>query len=119
MMNCFYPLEIRDEEAAAEKLAGTCLCVVEVDGETGLALTGGGMDLSWEICEAFMILGSLPPAHFVRRLPRMADTMSDKHRLVLAGAIRTLTIQKEWAEKGLEEIERVRSYFENQEWRRG
>lgn len=72
MMNYYYPADLDDPEDAARKLADTCLCVVEVDGRTGLALTGGGMDLSWEIVGAFMALGMLPPAHFAH-LPHMAD----------------------------------------------
>jgi hypothetical protein len=71
MMNYWYPADIDDQEAAAMKLVDLPLCVVEVHGETGLALTGGGMDLSWEICEAYVELGLYPPAHFCR-LPGMA-----------------------------------------------
>ena len=36
---------------------------------TGWLLLGAGMDLSWEICEAYMRLGYLPPHHFARRPP--------------------------------------------------
>lgn len=46
------------------KLLGLPLCVVEVEGEYGLALTGGGMDYGWEICEAYIRLGFLPPVYF-------------------------------------------------------
>lgn len=54
-----------DEDRLAE-LAGLIkdlpLCVVWIDGTLGLALTGGGMDLSWEIAEAFIRLGWYPPS---------------------------------------------------------
>ena len=36
-----------------------------------LALTGGGMDLSWDICRAYVLLGYLPPLHFCD-LPKFA-----------------------------------------------
>lgn len=83
MMSYYYPLPDgfrnwgehpfpRDEYAAADALRDVPLCVVRIDGDGyGLALTGGGMDLSWEIAEAFALLGYLPPVHFAD-LPGMA-----------------------------------------------
>ena len=39
------------------------VCVVNfVEDGAVLALTGGGMDLSWELCHAYVVLGFLPPA---------------------------------------------------------
>ena len=69
-MNYFWPLPDfhGDTQEAARKLneAGVALCLVwtldEYDAdEYGLALTGGGMDLSWDICRAYMALGFMPP----------------------------------------------------------
>lgn len=108
MMNYYYPLpELVDEEAAAEALAGLPLCVVSFERGTrhGLALTGGGMDLSWEICEGFVRLGYLPPLHFVR-LPRMAGkrptpgvwkVMEACERVVLVGLERLRNDERELA----------------------
>jgi hypothetical protein len=64
---------------AAHALRGLPLCIIErLDGEGyELALTGGGMDLSWEICEAFVRLGFLPPVHFCD-LPDMGRTLAFK-----------------------------------------
>lgn len=63
MMNCVWPLVTGDfDEETAAKLIDLPLCLVEVGGAVGLALTGGGMDLSWEIAKAYMVLGYLPPA---------------------------------------------------------
>jgi hypothetical protein len=74
MMNYFYPLpDYRGNVASdAKKIAGVPLCMVRLEDtdEYGLALTGGGMDLSWEICEAYMLLGFYPPVHF-SDLPEM------------------------------------------------
>lgn len=70
MMNYYYPIHrMREElgldlEASARAIAHLPLCIVDFVEENfyGLALTGGGMDLSWEIAEAHMRLGYLPPA---------------------------------------------------------
>lgn len=89
MMNYWYPLpdEVRAPEKAAELIADLPLCIVHMQDtdEWGLALTGGGQDLSWEICEAFMRLGYCPPHHF--RLPGMAgkDYGSPRNRWIIAG----------------------------------
>jgi hypothetical protein len=64
MMNYFYPVSDYtpgDMNAWAAKLVDLPLCVVEIGDERGLALTGGGMDLSWEIAEAYVRLGYYPP----------------------------------------------------------
>jgi hypothetical protein len=78
------------------------LCVIKLrDGQTGLALTGGGMDLSWEICEAFVKLGFYPPAHFAR-LPKMAGRGEDKHdRRIIAKCRESLKIKARWAKNEL------------------
>jgi hypothetical protein len=77
MMVFFYEVDIRDCVDAAKEISHLPLCVVEKeDGTTGLALTGGGMDLSWEICDAFISLGFLPPVHFCR-LPYMVGWEHD------------------------------------------
>jgi hypothetical protein len=71
MMNYIYPLpdnfEVPDD--VKDKLNNTT--IVEIEDEYFLALTGGGMDLSWEICESYINLGYYPPAHFCD-LPAMA-----------------------------------------------
>ncbi len=86
MMNYYYPVDLRDMDDAARRLVDTCLVPVEVDGQTGLALTGGGMDLSWEIAAAFVTLGYLPPVHFAD-LPRMAGMGATTRNLTIAAAM--------------------------------
>lgn len=117
MMNYWYPLDEHERgyfgggfnaETAAAKVTGS-LCVVEVGGEYGLALTGGGMDMSWDICEAFVALEMLPPTHFAD-LPRMAghhDT--DTHRLVLHAMERALVWQQEWLGHRWERVRKLRT----------
>lgn len=97
MMNYYYPLpEYRFSDDAVLAIADLPLCIVEFldSGEHGLALTGGGMDLSWEICEAFMRLGFLPPLHFCD-LPQMAGRgQSVRDRWIIAGCRRSAQIVK-------------------------
>jgi hypothetical protein len=93
MMNYWYdcPMLSDDPEAVAVKLLNTPLCVVKVHEEWGLALTGGGMDLTWEIVEAFVAIDMLPPVHFARSLPGMAGRgTSDKDRLLIAACQRSM-----------------------------
>ena len=75
MMNYYYPLNTCggfDQDEAVKAIVDLPLCLVNFRHEDwGLALTGGGMDFNWEICEAFMRLGELPPLHFCRP-PAMA-----------------------------------------------
>lgn len=106
MMNYWYPIALDDCEDAARKISHLPLCVIEFkDGRTGLALTGGGQDLSWEICEAFVCLGFCPPLHFCGDLPRMAGGYHGDKTAVLEGAKRTAEVAKLWAERALERIE--------------
>jgi hypothetical protein len=88
MMNYFYPCNFKmSPECAARKLNG-CLCVVQIGEETGLALTGGGMDLSWDIAAGYIDLGFLPPAWI--RLPRFAGmTLTERARIIIEACKRT------------------------------
>lgn len=100
MMNYFYPLGPErdgwdDPEEMARRIAGLPLCIVRLDGEMGLALTGGGMDLSWEICEAYTRLGCLPPTHF--EPPAMSGRgTSDRDRYLVAAYRRACMVQTGW-----------------------
>lgn len=76
-----------DEIGTAYKLRDVSLCLVEVDGTFGLALTGGGMDLTWQIVEAHTLLGYLPPAKFCRP-PGFSTTDED---YLVAAMHRSLT----------------------------
>lgn len=102
MMNYAYPLpvdaETFDAEAAAAKIVDLPLCIYQLDGEYVLALTGGGMDLSWEICEAYIKLGFLPPLHFCG-LPLMCGrgvTTRDRH--IIAACLESADCAARWAE---------------------
>lgn len=105
MMSYDYPLPgARYTWAHAERIADLPLCIVydnDADEDAySLALTGGGMDLSWEICEAFMRLGFLPPVHFADGLPGMAGKgRSETDRWIIAGCRRSLEIARDRASR--------------------
>lgn len=126
MMNYYYPLPDHadiDPAAAALKLAHLPLCVVSfqqdgygwsdaaVDGDLpayALALTGGGMDLSWQIAEAHMRLGYMPPA-FACDLPNFAgmDTASPVNAWIIAGCRRTARAIMQQGERIIEKMDRL------------
>jgi hypothetical protein len=108
MMNYWYKVDLSkvgdDPEEAARLIADIPLCVVQVQGEYGLALTSGGMDLSWEICEAYTRLGQLPPVHFCD-LPRMAGRgTSARDRYIVAACRESLRVQMNWAKNKLRNL---------------
>lgn len=107
MMNYWYPIgDDLEPLSAAVALPGP-LCVVEVDGEWGLALTGGGMDLSWEICAAFIALGYLPPAHFAD-LPEMAERWTETKQATCEAMTQSLEHVIRRAEYRLQRLARLR-----------
>ena len=120
MMNYYYPLPSHksfDVEDAA-KLDGLCLCIVNFSDSNyrsdviddrpdfALALTGGGMDLSWDIAEAHMRLGLLPPLH-VCRLPRYAGKdLTEPHAAwVIAGCRRTCEAMRDRAQSAVDYLD--------------
>lgn len=111
MMDYFYPCTFADLESAAESIADLPLCAVTLyDGEQGLALTGGGMDLSWEICEAYIRLGHLPPVHF--DLPNMASRgLTERALLVLDAMEASLGVVAARAERARERLASIRADY--------
>ena len=114
MMNHFYPCPDLDPEEAAKAIARLPLCVVVMeDGETGFALTGGGMDLSWEICDAFISCGFLPPLQYCD-LPDMAG--QEKHprcQLILTACMRSAEIAEGWAKRRGESLARLAAKYKD------
>lgn len=103
MMNYYYPLpdlhRVEDDPTvAASRIADLPLCVIEwQDDGYALALTGGGMDLSWEICEAFTRLGFLPPLHF-SDLPGIAGhPRDDNQHYTIRACMRSASVAENWA----------------------
>lgn len=64
MMNYWWPLStglrLPSEEDAAFELRHLNTCLVRVNDTYGLAFTGGGMDLSWDMAASAVALGYFP-----------------------------------------------------------
>lgn len=110
MMNYIYgipgiPIEPAEAQMRLE-LASLPLTVVTVGDEPFLALTGGGMDLSLSICEAYVELGMLPPLHFCD-LPRFAGLQPTERLLKTVEACkRSCKLASLWATRRLEDLMR-------------
>lgn len=107
-MNYYYPLRgLEFSVETAAKLAGHCLCLVEVGGTVGMCLEAGGMDLTWEIVAAHLALGYRPPVHFCG-LPRMGDRgQSADDRLIIRACLESIRIQGNWAENKASDLRRM------------
>lgn len=100
LMSYYYPLPHYRGSAGDDQQrvrAATSCVLVDVAGETVLALAGGGMDLSGDICQAYMLLGYLPPFHFTR-LPSFDHGSPALMRWILAGCRRSVDCITRWAE---------------------
>jgi len=89
MMCYYYPLpglRYTVHEAQMRVLNTACV-VATVGGEPVLALGGGGMDLTWDIIEAYVLLGLMPPLHFCNP-PYTLDQMHPTKRALLLNACR-------------------------------
>ena len=113
MMNYRYPLPDFDEKnhssdkiKKALRRAGSLTLVEDLkSNEKFLALTGGGMDLSWDIVKGYVNLGFAPPAHFCRNLPEMAGmALTEENNEAILGCRRSLKVQSGWNERGLEKL---------------
>lgn len=102
MMSYWYPLGADATEEDAAKLSGP-VCLVRVGNEWGLALTGGGMDLSWEICAAFIALGFRPPVHFCD-LPNMATKMTPAREAIVVECMESCRIAASWLKRSRDNL---------------
>ncbi len=118
MMNYMYPIRwdrVGSGERAALALIDLPLCLVHLEKEEEffLALTGGGMDLKWQIAEAYMVLGYLPPTHF-SRLPDMAGKkLNSRNRWILSGMRASLLARRNWAKTDLRYLRNLRKDMAN------
>ncbi|GAH62000.1 unnamed protein product, partial [marine sediment metagenome] len=114
MMSYFYPLPSSHEtydQKDARAIKDICVCLVYFNDseEYALALTGGGMDLSWQIAEAHIRLGYLPPLHF-SRLPKFGGSKKDARKTVIIDAfLRMMNGAKASIES---EAERLKNLYE-------
>jgi len=117
MMSFYWPCAVGDFIDESKGLQGLPVCIVDIrlpsgTYETGIALTGGGMDLSWELCETYIRLGYYPPFSLASNLPDMADKHnSPSAQLVLAAAAETCRAVKERAGSAMERnLDRAKEY---------
>lgn len=123
MMNYVYTLpHFRGDLDAASKLNG-CICLVEFSPENqdkglpefGLALTGGGMDLSWVIAGAYVDLGYRPPASVVSRLPEFAgDTMTERKALIIQAMREECERRIQWARNDSKALDHIAAYLKGE-----
>lgn len=113
-MNYFYLIgtnrECRFTQSDADKLEGLPLAIVYYApfDMWGLVLTGGGMDLSWEICEGFIRLGYLPPSTMCK-LPNFASMKwTEDREMIFSACLRSLEIQTRWLEDSTESLCRLK-----------
>jgi hypothetical protein len=114
MMDYAYPLpglQMEPDEAQAKLIGEGPVCVVMVDDEPHLALTGGGMDLSWDICWAYMVLGYLPPVHFCGTLPDYGDgeICTDRFKLIVQAGLRSHEVMENWLTWGIDRLQRYKN----------
>jgi hypothetical protein len=122
MMNYFYPCDLRRAgglEAAARSIRDTSCVVIEMeDGETGFALAGGGMDLTWDIAGAYVACGQLPPVDKTR-LPRFAGKrLTANARRIIAACIHSNEVATNFARANIEDLKRVRAALGDETKRR-
>lgn len=111
MMNYAYPIS-GDPEKLAWAINGLPLCVVRAeDDDTYLALTGGGMDLTWEIARAYVRCGFAPPVHFCK-LPMVAEPWTDRHEEVFLAVQDSLSVAGSQLERSMERNQAARDYME-------
>lgn len=111
MMSYYYPIPRYKGDAGKDqvKLDQHCSCVLaEVNGETVLALAGGGMDLSADICMAFCLLGYLPPLEYACASGFYRGEGKRKPELI-AACRRSWDVVKGWAEQGMADFDRIAS----------
>ena len=128
MMNFAYKLPSRvnlmpsgDLESSQARLVehGGSVTLVTIHDEPYIALTGGGMDLSWDICGAYVLLGFLPPLHFCD-LPHFAGLKLTKgNRAILDACLVSAEIAAQWANRAKERLEEYKIELEEKEkaWR--
>jgi len=107
MYNYWYPLpnlSVNSDVAQAILVTESNVCtVVILDDEPVLALAGCGMDFSWNICRAYILLGYLPPFYFCD-LPEMTGYSDD---LVRDACIESCKVVKDRAISRIQSLEKL------------
>ncbi len=104
--NRIYPLPGLDMDPtiAQAYLAGSDVVVMTVDDETFLALSACGVDCSWDLVEAYIKLGYLPPI-CLSGLPNMGLSPSRKEFAIIAEMKTSLEIVRDHMTIGLAKLD--------------
>lgn len=120
MMNYFYPCPLKETYGPALAIAHLPLCVVEdtLSETVGFALTGGGMDLSWEICAAYVSAGYLPPTSI--QLPQTASSSLKQGWMldVFQAMRRSIEVQQNWLRNSLDRLDELKQWCEDRDAKR-
>jgi hypothetical protein len=107
----WYPLDTNDADGVelALTLGRGALCVVEVYGQFGVALSSVGADLAWEIAAAHVRLGLLPPIHLAG-LPK-SGSPGDRDSLIAAAMRRSLDVAACWLVRDLAHLDGIEAWL--------
>lgn len=116
MMNYYYPIVHEVEPGKLQALIldkASGLVVIEVNNSYALVLKAGGMDMSWEIVQAFTLMGFLPPTHFAELKQMAGRGDSDEDKRLIKACMRSLKIAMDWNRFALERL--AKTYDEEDE----
>lgn len=114
MMNALWPCEPRygmtDELAATaiDQHAGATVLVTinneQHHGLQGIAMTGGGMNMSWDLCAAYICCSCIPPLRLLTDMPKFAGMKSSE---LTRAVLECMDLAADWLKS---RAERLREY---------
>jgi hypothetical protein len=93
MMDSLWPVVLaygRSEQTAADLMNrhGGATSLISIDGDDFIAMTGGGMDLSWHLAAAYVCCGAVPPLRLLESLRGSPFMLSPTMNRAVAAAAR-------------------------------
>lgn len=118
MMNYVYPLPryFSGSLESVTDIESGCICLVSFSDENqdrglpqfGLALTGGGMDLRWEIAGAYVDLGFRPPFGVTQGLPDLAGmALTPRNALIIQAMRESAENVRDYANRCMGNLDRL------------
>ena len=115
MMNYYYELpyyegdpeedQLTLYQSSANVVLVRMLNIEEDENSFVLALSGGGMDLSWDICHAYILLGYAPPLHFCDLPDFGQDNSQEPYNLILKACLQSAKFVAERATRKIEQLQ--------------
>lgn len=124
VMNYYWPVDLAygvSPSAAAERIeqygGATSLVYIESVNTYAIVLTGGGMDLSWDICAAYICCGCIPPSRLLLGLPHFAGGYGTRFGKLIVDTLLPLLVKHfEWqVQRAKDEITRLSDYLAKRE----